>query len=208
MTGFDWILATVCGQNAAHTWAPGGELLPCCQRCTGLYAGALVATILHGWLRPQVTGRFLTIHGVFLVIMVPFGYHWLPQEAVLRTVTGLLFGAGLVTFLMVSLRAPPAGVGQDRSPGTRGYFLGLSAAGIGILAAAGSAWGAAARVLSAVVTIGALALFGLILLNLAVHGIALWRSARPGARQEQASRPTTPRQEIPWAGRSDPSSGA
>ena len=38
-TIFGW----VCGQNPGHTWAPGGLMLPCCQRCTGLYAGAFFA---------------------------------------------------------------------------------------------------------------------------------------------------------------------
>ena len=35
--------AFLCGQNPEHTWAPGGLLLPCCQRCLGLYVGAGIA---------------------------------------------------------------------------------------------------------------------------------------------------------------------
>jgi hypothetical protein len=31
--------------------------------------------------------------------MVPFGFHWVPQGPMLRTVTGLLFGFGLVAYL-------------------------------------------------------------------------------------------------------------
>ncbi len=98
------VFSHVCGQTA-HTWAPGGELLPCCQRCTGLYAGALVAALLHGICRPRLSGHFLEVHGGFLLLMVPFGYHWLPQNAALRGVTGVLFGAGLVTFLQLPLLA-------------------------------------------------------------------------------------------------------
>ena len=95
--------AAVCGQYPGHTWAPGGILLPCCQRCTGLYVGAGAAALLHLWLRPKLSGRFLEIHGAFLVVMVPFGFHWVAQGSVLRTLTGVLFGFGVVTFLWLPL---------------------------------------------------------------------------------------------------------
>jgi len=84
----------VCGQNAEHTWAPGEVLLPCCQRCTGLYVGAGVAALLHRWLRPRLSGRFLEMHGAFLVLMVPFGFHWLSQGPALRAAMGVLFVSG------------------------------------------------------------------------------------------------------------------
>ncbi len=95
--------AAVCGQDLGHTWAPGGILLPCCQRCTGLYVAAGVAALLHLWLRPRPTGRFLEMHGAFLLVMVPFGLHWVAQGPVLRTLTGVLFGFGVVTFLSLPL---------------------------------------------------------------------------------------------------------
>src|ERR1039457_5063438 len=95
--------AAVCGQAPGHTWAPGGILLPCCQRCTGLYVGAGAAALLHLWLRPKLSGRFLEIHGAFLVVMVPFGFHWVAQGSVLRTLPGVLFGFGVVTFLWLPL---------------------------------------------------------------------------------------------------------
>lgn len=96
--------AAVCGQDPGHTWAPGGILLPCCQRCTGLYVGASVAMLLHLWLRPKLTGRFLEIHGGFLLAMVPFGFHWVAQGPVLRALSGVLFGFAVVTFLWLPLR--------------------------------------------------------------------------------------------------------
>ncbi len=99
----DGLFSLVCGQNPEHTWAVGGVLLPCCQRCTGLYAGACVAAWLHWWLRPVLSARFLQVHGLFLLLMVPFGYHWLPQGPVLRTDTGVLFGFGLVTYLSLPI---------------------------------------------------------------------------------------------------------
>jgi hypothetical protein len=78
-------------------------LLPCCQRCAGLYVGAGMAALLHFWVRPKLSGRFLEIHGGFLVVMAPFGFHWVAQGPVLRTLTGVLFGFAVVTFLWLPL---------------------------------------------------------------------------------------------------------
>jgi uncharacterized membrane protein len=99
------IFSAACGQNLDHTWAPAGLLLPCCQRCLGLYAGAAVAMGLHWWLKPRLTRRFLEVHGLFLLVMLPFGFHWLPQGPVLRTLSGIVFGFGIVTFLWLPLAA-------------------------------------------------------------------------------------------------------
>lgn len=93
------LFALVCGQNPGHTWAPGGVLLPCCQRCAGLYFGAGLALVLHLCVRPRLSANFLYVHGGFLLLMVPFGYHWVPQGPVLRTISGFLFGAGIMAFL-------------------------------------------------------------------------------------------------------------
>ena len=99
------IFRFVCGQ--AHVWYVGAEPLPFCQRCTGLYGGfgyALVAILL--W-RPRPTAACLYIHGGFLLFMLPFGYHLVSQSAVIRTVTGQLFAAGLCYFLVLTpLQAP------------------------------------------------------------------------------------------------------
>ena len=96
---FGW----VCGQNPAHTWSPGGELLPLCQRCTGLYVGALVAALLHLAARPAPTPRWLWLNGAFLLFMMPSGFHWIPQNPELRCASGIFFGFGLVAFLRLTL---------------------------------------------------------------------------------------------------------
>jgi uncharacterized membrane protein len=96
---FGW----VCGQNPDHVWKIGGLSLPCCQRCTGLYLGALSALLLQAVFQPAVTTRFLKLHGLFLLLMLPFGFHWLPQGPLLRGPTGVLFGFGLVAFLRLKL---------------------------------------------------------------------------------------------------------
>jgi uncharacterized membrane protein len=96
---FGW----VCGQNPAHTWSPGGELLPLCQRCTGVYVGALVALVLHLAWRPKPTPRWLWLNGAFLLFMVPSGFYWIPQNPELRSASGIVFGFGLVAFLWLTL---------------------------------------------------------------------------------------------------------
>src|SRR5574341_551103 len=97
------LFSFVCGQAPEHIWAPEGLWLPMCQRCTGLYVGAAMAVLLHLWQRPRLTRAFLGIHGAFLLLMIPFGYHWLPQGPTSRAVTGVLFGFGVVTFLLLPL---------------------------------------------------------------------------------------------------------
>jgi len=151
------LLAAVCGQNPVHTWAPGGMWLPCCQRCTGLYAGAAVAMLLHLWLRPVLNGRFLEVHGAFLLAMVPFGFHWLAQGPVLRTLIGVLFGFGLITFL----RLPWCGMAGKQChpyPAWVCYSLILAATLVILPLTAARGGPTAAYVLSGLIAVGALAL--------------------------------------------------
>ncbi len=98
------LFSHVCGQNLAHTWSPGGEALPCCQRCTGVYVGALVAALLHLARPPQPTGFWRWLNGAFLLFMVPSGFYWIPQNPGLRAASGILFGSGLVAFLWLPLQ--------------------------------------------------------------------------------------------------------
>jgi uncharacterized membrane protein len=97
------LFSHVCGQNLAHTWSPGGEALPCCQRCTGVYVGAFVAALLQLALPPQPTSFWRWLNGAFLLFMVPAGFHWFPQGPQLRAISGILFGFGLVAFLSLPL---------------------------------------------------------------------------------------------------------
>jgi uncharacterized membrane protein len=159
------VFAPLCGQVSAHTWAPGGVGLPVCQRCTGLYAGALAALALQHLLRPVVTRGWLWLHGCFLLLMVPFGFHLVPQDAVLRAATGLFFGAGLVAFLRLPL---PGGSTQPATGRTPPYLLGLLLA-LALVAWLGTRTSAVAGILlAAAIAGGVLVLWGLALACLAV----------------------------------------
>ncbi len=94
------VFSIVCGQ--AHTWSIGGQLLPVCQRCTGLYVGGMYALAAIMLLRPRPSRWCLWLNGAFLLLMIPFGYHLVWQNSIIRTVTGQLFGAGLSYFLLLS----------------------------------------------------------------------------------------------------------
>ena len=191
------LFSAVCGQNPDHTWSPGGEPLVCCQRCLGLYVGAAVALALHWWFRPKLTGRFLEVHGLFMLVMLPCGFHWLPQGPVLRTLSGILFGFGVVTFLWLSLAARiessrhdgvdqqpsesiPNELGTLRRRQVRSWPQAAYACGLlgcmlvlPLLAARGGEW--AALVLSAVAICGLSALGGLAMANFCLGILAGFR---------------------------------
>lgn len=100
MNGLSELFSYVCGQ--ANLWAPGGEALPFCQRCTGLYVGGAYAQALWLLFRPRPTSKTLWAHGILMLLMFPFGYHFLPQNGEVRTLTGQLFAAGLTYFLALN----------------------------------------------------------------------------------------------------------
>jgi uncharacterized membrane protein len=99
VTSLHDIFSLVCGQQ--HNWVLGGATLPLCQRCTGLYVGAVLALAVFLLFRPKPTNRMLWAHGLFLLQMVPFGYHLLMQTGEIRMLTGQFFAMGLVYYLML-----------------------------------------------------------------------------------------------------------
>ena len=174
----------VCGQNPAHLWTLGGVTLPCCQRCTGFHVAAAVAIALHLALRFRPTPRFLQVHGLFLLQMLPFSIHWVPgQGPMTRTLTGMLFGFGIATFLWLR---PAAALHLDRRGGagrTAGYGLGvaMALAALPLLLVNGGA--ATAQALAAVAGLGLAGLAVLAAANvveLAAAGIAVLRRRGAG----------------------------
>ena len=204
----------VCGQPADRTWLPGGVLLPVCHRCTGLYIGAALAVCLLLWLWPRLSRPFLALHGAFLLGMAPFGLHWIEHGPVVRTITGLAFGAAVVVFLSVC-RGLVAGDVRRRTPenppphvagygswpaadtparssqgfadaSTRRYLLALGFAA-GAIPALGVFGGqVAAILLTAAIAAGGLCLAVLVLLNGVALGVWLARLSRRRAHPATA----------------------
>ena len=179
----DWLGAPfelLCGRDPSHMWSPGGMLLPFCQRCTGFYAGAAVALLLHFVLRIRPGNRFLAVHGGFLLLMIPFGYHWVPQDALVRALSGALFGAGVVSFLWLF---PGPHAGADREPGPTEsliYATGIIGALVLIPMAAARGGPAAWYALVCLAALGLAGLAALVAAN-AGFGLRRRRSRRSGA---------------------------
>jgi hypothetical protein len=141
-----------------------------------LYAGAGIAALLHLCLRPQLTGRFLAVHAGFILSIAPFGFHWMPQEPVLRTVSGLLYGFGVFAFLWcpISRRFPGGGWIGSRPIRSRStaYAIGLAVTAglLPLLAACGGRLAAYA--------LSSLVLFGLTALAAVICGDAVLTLSR------------------------------
>lgn len=100
MSFLRFLFSFVCGQQ--HCWVLGGQTLPLCQRCTGLYVGAFCALILVLVFRPRPSTFLYSLHGFFLLFMFPFGFHFVAHGALMRTFTGALFAFGLVYYLALN----------------------------------------------------------------------------------------------------------
>jgi uncharacterized membrane protein len=164
----------VCGQ--VHQWAPGGRALPFCQRCTGLYVGALFTAVAWLLWRPRPTARALWLHGATMLLMIPFGYHLVPQGDDVRTLTGALFAVGLVYFLALE----PAGLLPPRqaSPASAAaYVVASLAAGPLLLVAVRSPSEAVGAALAWTGAAGFLLLAALALANVALLAGRVARSA-------------------------------
>jgi uncharacterized membrane protein len=121
VTSLHDIFSLVCSQQ--HNWVLGGDTLPFCQRCTGLYVGALSALSVFLLVRPKPTTRMHWVHGVLLLVTVPFGYHLLTQTGEIRMLTGQLFAIGLVYYLMLLPEDYWPKWRESLARGVPGYFM-------------------------------------------------------------------------------------
>ncbi len=160
------IFSMVCGENPAHLWSPGGEALPCCQRCTGFYIGALVSLILHAWLRQRMSRGRSVFHGVCLLQLTLFLFPTvLPDSAELRSFSGTLFGFGVVFFLWPAVEGQfSAAKAQRRANWIYAAGLAGTAAAVPVLGAWGGVPGG--LVLCWLTVAGAVVLAGLAGANL------------------------------------------
>ena len=174
----------VCGRH--HCWAPGGEVLPFCQRCTGLYVGAAVTVVLYVVFKPRPTLPSLGIHGMLLLLMVPFGYHLVPQNGAIRTLTGQLFAVGLVCYLSLL----PSSRWTSRQDGDKHRSLAYAVCVLGSLAVLQAAVHAGGRLVGELLAwlglFGFVALALLVAANIVLLPQAIWRALR--AEQRGAAR--------------------
>lgn len=173
-TLFSWF----CGQWTEHTWRPGGLPLPFCQRCTGLYVGACVAIVLEAFFRQPISRRRLWLDSLLILQIVPFGYHWLPQNDWIRTLTGFLFAFGVVAFLWrlpAEVWPPWQNAPQPKRARLHPWLAALAIAGLPAALQHGGS--TTALGLAALGFLGWLGLALLLLLNV---GLIAWSLVRTG----------------------------
>ena len=163
-----WIFSWVCAQNVEHTWAPAGELLPMCQRCTGFYAGAAIALFLMFLFRPQVDSRYRWIHTILVLAMAPFGFHLVSHGPIIRTLSGVWFGFGVVGLLWL-FPGEKFFTGKSSTAMAKHLHVNLGLSSF-ILLPAFARWGGgvAAEILPWLALLGLVAIAGLTLTNSAL----------------------------------------
>lgn len=175
------LFSQVCHQALDRTWAPGGEGLPFCQRCTGLYLGACCASLL-GWLRPARPDPWrIPLSVLCLLPMVPLGLHWIPHGPIARTLSGWFFALGLVECLLLL----PKPDHDHATSSLRNRVLLYATLGVlgptGLLASL--AWGGetTAHILAALGALGLVSLLVLAMWNLVrlVPFLFRWKQATP-----------------------------
>jgi hypothetical protein len=135
-----------------------------------------VALLLQLMLRIRHGTRSLQVHGLFLLLMVPLGFHWVPHGALVRTWSGLLYGFAVVLFLGLLPAAYRPGVAE--SGGRTRWFYAAGVVTTLVVVPALAAWGGRGAAGMLAVTAG-VGLGGLGVLALANLGIGLgWMRSR------------------------------
>jgi uncharacterized membrane protein len=175
------LFSHVCGQ--VNLCEVSGQAIPLCYRCTGLYFGAALALILSTF-RPRARAAMLWVNGIFMLVMLPFGYHLVPQGPTLRMITGQLFAYGLVYYLLL-IPAKDTWA-RDGIRATAAYFI-VAAAGVVLLLALVRYGGHSAAIfISAAAVVGLVALSSLTLASTLLICISAVRSLR-GQKTPQPS---------------------
>lgn len=160
------LFSHICGQQ--HCWVLGGQVLPFCQRCTGLYVGAFCALILILIFRLRPNVFLYWIHGLFMLVMIPFGFHFVAHGGLTRTLTGALFGFGLVYYLALNPFTAWQAWKADTASRTRTYLLLIAILLPLLLLTVRSGGGLSALVLTGLGVLGFAGLCLLTAVNLAV----------------------------------------
>jgi hypothetical protein len=96
MDAVEKLFAFVCCGNEARSFVINGQVLPFCQRCTGVFLGLAItfACLLAGgrFRRGLVGGRILVGNLACVGVMVVFGLHWIDPGPAWRLWSGLVFG--------------------------------------------------------------------------------------------------------------------
>ena len=178
----DGLLNSIC-----HRGGPHAGVLPLCLRCSSVYAGALLGTLLEIILRiagrRRAGRRAFVLNAFSLALMGLFGlgglYGRVTAPAAVKVFIALYFGSAIAFFAVscIAHELPAPTTGQSASIVPRGLMLLLFASWAAALAA-GFAWPVRA--------LGVMAVGGLVVAFVAVNSafalVILRRVSRPALR--------------------------
>ena len=182
------VLSFLCHQDPSRAFQPGGEPLPLCARCVGVYVGfvlALPLMIMAGRLPRKLS---LCLHGAFVLQVIPFGFHLIPHGPTLRSISGQVFALGVVYFLFTAIRHSRLRMDKLESPSAYTgrwlirYLLGVIQAAVLLQLFLRLPWPWAATVINVLALIGLgvfVALAVMLLLSLGRCMVNRRQSARP-----------------------------
>ena len=97
---FAELFSSFCHQMPERSFSFAGQALPFCQRCTGLYVGAVLAAVFltsFGRRQRRVAPWPITLVNIlFLFAMGVFGFGLIETSPAGRFIVGALFGSALV----------------------------------------------------------------------------------------------------------------
>ncbi|MBA7624898.1 hypothetical protein ES703_32312 [subsurface metagenome] len=103
MNGVSYIFSFLCSQDVLRSFAIGEQLLPFCQRCTGVHVGlgiSFVYLLVSGHYKKGLPPRsILYVNIASLLIMPIFGFHLFDWGPMWRLWSGLIFGSAIAFLL-------------------------------------------------------------------------------------------------------------
>jgi uncharacterized membrane protein len=89
-----------CHQQDARSFHMAGHPLACCERCAAVYASLAISGVLFGLLRTRIRRirctELIALCSPMVVDGMAVGAHIYGGNAVVRVITGALFGLGIV----------------------------------------------------------------------------------------------------------------
>ena len=103
MNIINYIFSFLCSQEVSRSFVIDGYVLPCCQRCAGVYIGigiSFVYLLISGYYKKGLPPRsIIYVNIASLLIMPIFGFHLLDPGPAWRLWSGLIFG-NAIAFLI------------------------------------------------------------------------------------------------------------
>lgn len=98
-----YIFSLLCSQNVSRSFVIDGDILPFCQRCTGVYLGmgiGFVYLFASGYYKKGLPPRSIIYVNIASLLIMPIsGFHLLDPGSAWRLWSGLIFGNAIVFLL-------------------------------------------------------------------------------------------------------------